>query len=261
MNWHAVCNRMASKTNHELGVMENATYIGLSRLSAMRREMDVIANNMANMNSNAYKGERVMFEEFLKGPNTGPKTSFVMDTAVLRDFRIGKLQQTGNTFDLAINGNGYLSVDTPQGRRYTRDGHLRLDADRRLVTSGGHPVLDNRGRDIIIPDGLGTPTISVDGTINVGEQQVARIDLVHFENEQELRKTANGLFATTQEPLPVPASTTLVQGMLEASNVEPIVEMTNMIELLRQYQGTQSLIDGENERLRTAIQRLGRAPN
>jgi flagellar basal-body rod protein FlgF len=241
--------------------MENTTYIGLSRLSAMRREMDVIANNMANMNSNAYKGERVMFEEFLKGPTNAPKTSFVMDTAVLRDFRVGKLQQTGNTFDFAINGSGYLSVDTPQGRRYTRDGHLRMDADRRLVTSGGHPVLDNRGRDIVIPDGLGTPAVSVDGTVNVGQQQVAKIDLVHFENEQELRKTANGLFATTQDPIAAPATTTLIQGMLEASNIEPIVEMTNMIELLRQYQSTQSLIDGENDRLKLAIQRLGRNTN
>ncbi|MCW0234232.1 MAG: flagellar basal-body rod protein FlgF [Ferrovibrio sp.] len=241
--------------------MENTTYIGLSRLSAMRREMDVVANNMANMNSNAYKGERVMFEEFLKGPNANQKTSFVNDWAVLRDFRAGKLEQTGNTFDFAISGTGYLSIDTPQGRRYTRDGHLRLDADRRLVTSGGHPVLDNRGRDIIIPDGQGVPAMAVDGTINVGQQQVAKIDLVNFENEQELRKTAQGLFATTQEPTAAPATTTLVQGMLEASNIEPIVEMTNMIELLRQYQSTQSLLDGENDRLKMAIQRLGRAQN
>lgn len=241
--------------------MENTTYIGLSRLSAMRREMDVIANNMANMNSNAYKGERVMFEEFLKGPNQQQKSSFVQDWGVLRDFRTGKLEQTGNTFDFAINGSGYLTVDTPQGRRYTRDGHLRMDGDRRLVTSGGHPVLDTRGRDIVIPDGLGTPAVSVDGTINVGQQQVAKIDLVHFENEQELRKTANGLFATAQDTIPAPATTTLVQGMVEASNIEPILEMTNMIELMRQYQSTQSLIDGENDRLKMAIQRLGRASN
>lgn len=238
--------------------MENTTYIGLSRLSGMRRQMDVLANNMANMNSNAYKGERVMFEEFLKGPNAKEKTSFVNDWAVLRDFRAGKLEQTGNTFDFAISGSGYLTVDTPQGRRYTRDGHLRLDADRRLVTAGGHPVLDNRGRDIIIPDGQGTPAMAVDGTLNVGQQQVAKIDLVNFRNEQELRKTAQGLFATTQDTIDAPATTTLVQGMLEASNIEPIVEMTNMINLLRQYQGTQSLIDGENDRLKQAIQRLGR---
>lgn len=239
--------------------MENATYIGLSRLSSMRREMDVLANNMANMNSNAYKGERVMFEEFLKGP-TGQKekTSFVNDWAVLRDFRAGKVEQTGNTFDFAINGPGYLSVDTPQGRRYTRDGHLRLDADRRLVTAGGHPVIDNRGREIVIPDGLGTPAMAVDGTLNVGQNQVAKIDLVNFPNEQELRKTAQGLFATTQEPVDAPATSTLLQGALESSNVEPIVEMTNMIELLRQYQSTQSMLDAENDRLKLAIQRLGR---
>lgn len=239
--------------------MENATYISLSRLSTMRRQMDVLANNLANMNSNGYKGERVMFEEFLKGPNEREKSSFVNDFGVLRDFRLGKLEHTGNTFDLAINGSGYLTIDTPQGRRFTRDGHLRLDADRRLVTSGGHPVIDNRGREIIMPDGEGTPAVAIDGTVNVGQQQVAKIDLVTFDNEQELRKTAQGLYATAQEPRPAPATSTLVQGMLESSNVEPIVEMTSMIELLRKYQSTQSLIDAEHERLRTAVQRLGRA--
>lgn len=240
--------------------MENASYIGLSRLSTMRREMDALANNLANMNTNAYKGERVLFEEYLKGPTQGKKVSFVNDFAVLRDNRVGKLEQTGNTYDLAIAGNGFLTVDTPQGRRYTRDGHLRLDTDRRLVTSGGHPVLDNRGRDIIIPpDAQDVPVIATDGTITVGQQQLGKIDLVTFESEQELRKTAQGLYATTQEPQVAPASSTLVQGMLEASNVEPIIEMTTMMELLRQYQGTQSLMDAEHERQRTAIQRLGRS--
>jgi flagellar basal-body rod protein FlgF len=120
-------------------------------------------------------------------------------------------------------------------------------------------VLDSRGRDIVIPqDAQEIPTIAADGTISVGQQQVAKIDLVTFENEQELRKTAQGLYATTQEPQVAPASSTLAQGMLEASNVEPIVEMTAMMELLRQYQGTQGLMDAEHERMRTAIQRLGR---
>lgn len=240
--------------------MENVSYIGLSRLSTMRREMDVIANNLANMNSNAYKGERVMFEEFLKGPNQKEKHSFVTDFGVLRNMQVGKLEHTGNTFDLAITGPGYLTVETPQGRRFTRDGHLRLDADRRLVTSGGHPVLDNRGREIVIPpDATEPPAVAVDGTINVGQQQIAKIDLVNFESEQELRKTAQGLYATSQEPQPAPAGSTIAQGVLEASNVEPILEMTNMIELLRQYQSTQNMLDTEHERMRSTIQRLGRA--
>src|SRR5690606_38169423 len=153
---------------------------------------------------------------------------------------------------------GYLTVDTPQGRRYTRDGHLRLDAERRLVTSGGHPVLDDRGRPIVFPDNGETPSVSVDGTVSIGAQQIAKLDLVTFDNEQELRKTAQGLYATAQQPQAAPVASTIVQGMLEASNIEPIVEMTNMIELVRQYQNTQNLLDSENERQRNAIQRLGR---
>lgn len=241
--------------------MENAGYIGLSRLSTMRREMDVIANNIANMNSNAYKGERIMFEEFLtRDTSSRVPTSFVTDVGVLRDTRVGKLTNTGNPMDLAINGEGYLAVDTPQGRRYTRDGHLRLDDTRRLVTAGGHPVLDNRGREISFPNvESGPPAIAVDGTITVGGNQIGKIDLVTFDNQQALRKTAEGLYATNLDSKPAPASSSLTQGMLEASNVEPVVEMATMIELMRQYQNAQNLIDAEHDRLRKAVERLGKA--
>ncbi len=240
--------------------MENASYIGLSRLSTMRREMDIIANNLANMNSNAYKGERIMFEEFLSRDVNNSRTSFVTDTGVLRDYRPGKLVSTGNPLDIAINGEGYMTVDTPQGRRYTRDGNLRLDNDRRLVTSGGHPVLDNRGREIKFPEALSDrPAIAVDGTITVGQEQVGKIDLVSFENDQGLRKTAQGLYATDLEPKPAPEGSSISQSLLESSNVEPIIEMTNMIDLMRQYQNTQNLIDGEHDRLRKAVERLGRS--
>jgi len=240
--------------------MENSTYIGLSRLSSMKRQMDVIANNLANMNSNAYKGERVMFEEFLDRGNRADPTSFVTDKAVLRDTRVGQLSNTGNSLDIAINGEGYLQVETPQGRRFTRDGHLRLDDTRRLVSAGGHPVLDDRGRVITFPEGDNAqPAIAVDGTITIGAQQVAKIDLVTFQNQQTLRKTALGLYATDQETRPAPQNTAIAQGMLESSNVEPILEMTNMMELLRQYQNTQNLLDDESDRQRKAIDRLGRA--
>lgn len=240
--------------------MENASYIGLSRLSTMRRNLDVIANNLANMNSNAYKGERVMFEEYLDRGDRRNPVSFVTDTAVLRDVRVGKLEQTGNPLDLAINGSGYFTIDTPQGRRFTRDGHFRLDDDRRLVTSGGHPVLDNRGREIKFPEGQADrAAISVDGTVTVGQEQVGKIDLVSFANEQTLRKTSQGLYATDQEPQAAPQTSTIAQNALEASNVEPIIEMTNMIELLRQYQNTQNLMDQEHDRLRRTIERLGRS--
>src|SRR3546814_20147284 len=97
--------------------MENTTYIGLSRLSTMRREMDVIANNMANMNTNGYKGERVMFEEYLKGPAFGEKTSFVTDFGVLRDTRVGKIQETGNTLSIALNGSGSNTGRAPGRER------------------------------------------------------------------------------------------------------------------------------------------------
>src|SRR3546814_12357560 len=106
-----------------------------------------------------------------------------------------------------------------------------MDADRRLVTSGGHPVLDDRGREIVLPAGSqDAPNIATDGTVTMGQQQLGKIDLVSFANQQELRKTAQGLYATTQTPTAAPATSTLQQGALEDSNVEPITEMSSMIE-------------------------------
>jgi flagellar basal-body rod protein FlgF len=236
--------------------MENAAYIGLSQQLALRRRLDVTANNLANMNTTAFKAENVMFSEYLMKEDARSKLSFVQDHAVYWDLKEGKLVSTGNSFDVAISGEGYFTVETENGPRYTRNGHFRLDGAGQLITDTGNPVLDDQGAPILINTADGAVTIAEDGTISNDFGPVARLQAVTFEDARYLKKIGDGLYeAGDQVPEPN-LDATLLQGMTETSNVEPIVEMTRMIEIMRSYQSAQKMLEAENDMQRKAIDRL-----
>lgn len=240
--------------------MENALYIGLSRQAALRREMDVIAHNIANTNTPAYKGEKMIFEEFLVKPGDGERISLVQDIGLSRDLSEGPAQPTGNPFDVAIHGDGYFAVETPLGERYTRHGRFQLDANNQLVTSAGHPVQGQAGP-VTIPAGGGPISIAADGTISNEDGIIGVLQVVNFEDEQALRRAANGLYSTEdQEPQAVD-NPTMSQGMIEGSNVESILEMTRMMTVSRRYQSLKSFMDKEDERLTQMITTLGKRPS
>ncbi len=237
--------------------MENAGLVALSRQVALRRQMDVIANNIANANTTAFKAQRMVFETFLADVGARqPKLAFVQDVAVVRDPADGALVTTGNRLDVAIRGEGYFEVETPQGRRYTRSGHFRLADDGTLVTSHGHPVLAEDGFPIMTVPGDSEITISADGTVSSESGELARLALMAFETPDALERVAGGLYRAETVPLPA-LDTEVVQGALERSNVEPIVEMTRMIELLRSYQGAQRIATDAAELRRQAVRALG----
>ncbi|HYD70010.1 flagellar basal-body rod protein FlgF [Azospirillum sp.] len=238
--------------------MENPAYIALSRQMSLRRQLDVVANNVANMNTTGFKQQRMLFTEFLQRPGMHEQVSMVQDRAVVRDLTTGGLTQTGNSLDLALTGNGYFTVDTASGRRYTRAGSFRMNDQRQVVDGGGLPVLSDNGQPITIPAGTRDITVTSDGTISTELGPVGRLNIVTFRNEQLMTEVGAGLYVSDEEPQPAPADTKVAQGMLEGSNVRPVVEMTTMIEVNRQYAQNQRMIDTEHERIRTAIQRLGR---
>ncbi|PWR19796.1 flagellar basal-body rod protein FlgF [Zavarzinia compransoris] len=241
--------------------MENALYVGLSQQMVLERQMDMVANNIANLNTTAYRAQRPVFQEYVMEAGPRKPVSFVLDFGIARDTRAGVLTPTGNPFDIALNGEGFLSVQTPDGVRYTRNGHFTMDADGRLVTREGYALLDDGGAEITVNDTtLGTPVISADGTIAQGDTQIGRVGMVAFDNQQALRAVGDSLFEAGDGAAaqPAPETTRLVQGMLEGSNVQPVVEMTRMIELQRRYQTMQNLLTSDNELQRTAIQRLGK---
>ncbi len=234
--------------------MESSTLVALSLTTALRQQMDVIAQNIANANTTAYKEERVVFSTFLQEID-GQELAFVDDFAVVVDMSEGPFTATGNPLDVAIQGDGYFQVDTPDGVRFTRGGHFVLDADGALVSFHGYPVLDDKGFPILTIPGDTEIVIDSDGVIRSENGEIGRLGIVAFEDDLALVKQGGGLFATEEEPLPA-TDAKVVQGSLEGSNVQPIVEMTRMITLLRSYQAAQTFADSQDELREQAITTL-----
>jgi flagellar basal-body rod protein FlgF len=239
--------------------MSSATYIALSSQMALRRQLDVVANNVANASTPAFKAERLIFAEVLEGAGTGGRRlSFVHDIGTERDTRQGTLTRTGNSLDVAIQGDGYFTVQTPLGPRYTRNGRWQLDPQGRLVTPQGYALLGDGSQPVEIPQGATDLSIGRDGTVTTSLGNAGRVGVVAFDKEQELRPAANGLYVTDATPGPVPADTAVVQGMIEESNVQPIVEVTRMMSLSRSFNFAKEMLDGESDRSKSAIEKLGR---
>jgi flagellar basal-body rod protein FlgF len=234
--------------------MENAGYIALSRQVALGRQLEVIANNMANASTPAYKAESMQFSEYLIQADEGSPLSFVEDAAVMRDWTAGTLRPTGNPLDLAINGDGYFVVSTPDGDRYTRNGRFALDAAGQIVTGDGNPVTGDGGP-IAVPSEDASLAIAADGTVSTEAGIIGKIRLVRFADPQALSAVGAGLYKTDASPEPDSASQ-LSQGMVEDSNVQPIIEMTNLIQVTRDYTAAQKMVEAEHERQLRAIANL-----
>lgn len=241
--------------------MENTGYIAMSRQLGLRQAMDAVAHNIANANTPAFKAERLVFREYLAKPEHKEELSYVQDVGKARDLSSGPLTPTGNDFDIAMTDDtGYFVVDTPLGERFTRHGRFQLDGNGQLVTQQGHPVLGQAGP-INIPADGSRISIASDGTISNDEGQIARIRTVSFEDEQLLRKAANGLYIAPPEVNPQEvAIPSMAQGMIEGSNVQPILELTRMLDINRTYSSVTRFAQKEDERITDMINRLGRAP-
>jgi flagellar basal-body rod protein FlgF len=243
--------------------MEQALFVSLSQQMAMRRTMDVIANNLANMSTTSYKSETVLFEEYLmpvvSDDGSRHEIAFVIDSGLARDFTEGRIELTGAPLDLAISGRGFFAIETPGEIQFTRNGHFKLDDEGRIVTQDGHPLLDVDNNPIVVGLGAREFDIAPDGTLTTNDLEdfQARIQIVDFDNLAGLEKTGSNLYRTNEMPR-VAENASILQGMIETSNVNPILEMTRMIEVLRQYQAAARLNEQGSELSRQAIERLGR---
>lgn len=235
--------------------METTAYIALSRQMALRRQMDLIANNIANMAATGFKAEALMYQPVVTDAGGGQRLAFVQDVGVARDLRAGPMTPTGNPLDLAIEGPGHFAIATDQGTRYGRSGQFRVSDAGELVTAAGDPVLDDGGAPLALPPDAGPLSVAADGTVSSAQGVVGRIGLVEFADAQRLRKTGGGLYRAEAPPAPAERSR-VVQGMLEGSNVQPILEMTEMMATVRAYQGVQRLLDTHHELQRRAIERV-----
>jgi flagellar basal-body rod protein FlgF len=243
--------------------MENSFLVSLSHLSSLKREMDVIANNLANVSTDAFKSENVLFEEFIspsaEGDLAAPNVSFVLDYGLVRNLSVGNLVQTGSPLDVAISGDGYFAVQFKDRIAYTRNGNFNLNAKGELVNSQGYQILNANMNPIVIPPGADMPDISDDGTISGRGLPNQKLGLFTFANEQGLEKIGANLFVTDQEKTPVQRGKVhLVQGSIESSNVQAVNEITRMIEVMRKYQSAVQLTETEDELTRKAIDQLSR---
>lgn len=237
--------------------MENVSLIALSRAATLERQMAIVANNVANVSTTGFQSESPLFTEYLMKPSKDEQYSMVQDQGTLRNLAPGAVTQTGNPLDLALEGNGYFEVDTLDGPRYTRAGNFTMNPDRELVTLSGLPIRDETGNKITIPANTSEITINTDGSIFTEKGPVGKIGLFSFKNEQKLKPVGNSLLMADSKPT-VSEETTVRQGYLEQSNVQSVVEMTNMIDISRQYESVQKMLQAENDRLRNAYSKLSK---
>lgn len=237
--------------------MENSGHISLSSQMMLRQHLDVVANNLANINTNAYRAERLVFAEQLQEVQNGDSLSFVQGLATIRDLTEGQKMSTGGDLDLAIAGRGFFEVAGEGETYYTRDGAFRLDDDGELVTRAGHKVMDDGGSPIQLDQVDGPIAIGKDGVISSGDGPLGKLKVVAFENEQSLVKLRAGLYDADGQTPEAAENFELLQGILEKSNVIGIAEMNRMMQIVQSYKSISSLVDQEHERQRRAIEILG----
>ena len=243
--------------------MENAAYIGLSRQMTLRRELDIVANNVANADTTGFKVEQLMvgteIGQRARNDNIRPSASFVLDKGVGRDFGQGAMKQTGRTLDFAIEGEGaFFTVQTPSGPAYTRDGGFTTNAEGVLTTKQGLPVLADGGPITLDPE-RGAVSVGADGTISQQGLPVGRLNAVRFDALAVLQKSGDGLYRNASNTQPQDAPDVQIrQGMLEGSNVNTLLEITNHLEISRAYERVTKMIENTNDLSRRSVERLGR---
>lgn len=238
--------------------MENSLYVGLSKQVVLRENMDIIAQNVANVNTPGYRGQNMVFSEYIEDPRYMKEDiSMVLDYGQYQITDPGSMKETGAPLDVALVGNGFLGIQTPEGIQYTRAGNLTMDAEGVVRNARGLPVASEGGGDIVIPNNAIEIRIDQKGVISTEQGIIDQLQIVEFNNYQRLDPQGNGLYATDEAPIEA-ENTFVKQGFIEGSNVQAVIEMTRMIDVHREYQMVQNIMQSEHERLRSSAQRLGK---
>ena len=237
--------------------MDNAIYAALTRQTGLMREMRTVANNMANSSTTGFRREGVVFSEHMTSLGQGRETLSMANAHGREvDLTPASLTQTGGTFDLALERDGFFMVETPDGNRLTRAGAFLMSPEGELINGDGYRVLDDGQAPIALPPGTRSIGIGPDGTISADGQPVGRVG-VFDQPDRALLKHFGGTLFSAEGAQPI-ADPVVRQGFLEASNVQPVSEIARMIEVQRAYELGQSFLQGEDERIRSAIVALTR---
>ena len=235
--------------------MSNSIYTTLARQDGLLKEMQVVANNIANTNTSGYKTDSAIFAEYVMA--TGQETpSLSMGGLAGHSFDLtqGTVKFTGGQFDVAIQGEGFFALQTPAGERLTRAGSFQVSADGELITPDGASVLDAGNTPIQIPPEAANISIAGDGTITVDGELLGQIGVFRangqLQRDTDTRFTAEGGTEAIQ-------NASVLQGAVEQSNVSPVLEMARMIEVQRAYEAGQTVLEQEHQRISQFISTVG----
>ena len=236
--------------------MDAAGYTTLTRQSGLMHEMQVVANNIANISTTGFRREGVVFEEYIAPTQDGPSLSMASGNARVVDLTQAGLSQTSAVFDFAIQGEGFFQIETPDGERLTRAGSFTPSPNGELVTNDGYRLLDQGGAPVFIPPSARNLAVAQDGTLSADGAPIARIGLWQPSDPLSLQHQSGTLFSANGiEPA---EGGVILQGYLEDSNVNPVMEIARMIEVQRAYELGQSFMDQEDKRMRSVVDTLGR---
>ena len=238
--------------------MDVNSHVALSAQLALSRRLETIANNVANAGTAGFRAEGVAFATVVS--KTAPfHTSFTYEGGSHADTRSGAFTQTGNPLDVAIQGEGFLAIQTPQGTGYTRDGRMQMLPTGDIVSLAGHPILDSSGAPLTADPRGGALQIARDGTIRQDGRNVGTLGLFAVDLAQGYRRFENAAFFPqgAAEPVDDLNANGVVQGFAEASNVNPILEMTRMIEVQRAFEAVSASLEQRDAATRDTIQALG----
>jgi flagellar basal-body rod protein FlgF len=243
--------------------MQAAGLVLTAYQDSLSRAMDITANNVANMNTTGFKRENIAFDTYLVRPVPDQTYQFAVDAGTYRDTAPGTTLMTGNPLDVAVQGEGYIPIQTKGGIRYTRSGAFQLNNVGEIVTAAGDKVLGDGDQPLTLPEDATDILIGPDGIVSVKSgtgkdaTQVGKLKLVKFASVQEMTLIGSNLYSSAQTPQ-IDTDSRFLQGSVEQSNVQPVHEMTRMIDISRSYQQVVHLLDLELQRETSAIQRLGR---
>lgn len=245
--------RLALHPHSRLGHME-----ALEGARILERKLDIVANNMANVQTVGFKKQQLTFEESLLTQVDATTRNAKTETE-WTDFRQGPLRETGNPMDFAIDGESFFVIQTPAGARYSRGGNFSLDAQNQLVTQEGYTVLGN-GAPVVLEDTSGTGLwLSDDGRLFVDKTEAGSLDLVTFVNPQALERIGGNLFASTGDSgQDEPSEARIRQGYIEDSNVNPVETMIHLMNLFRAYEVQQKALQAVDQLDAKAISEVGK---
>lgn len=245
--------------------MENATTIALSRLVAQTRAMDVIANNLANAATPGFRSERMLFSDWLVReptvtdarslPPGGRVLSYTQDRATYRERDAGTLTHTANPLDLAISGEGFFTVLASTGPKLTRSGHFERSPNGTVVDATGLPLLDTTGKKLQLAPADTVITVAANGMISSQNGQIGQIGVVNPDDQNKMRGEGGRLLAS-DSPTSQMTAPQITQGALEESNVQPTLEITHMMNDMREFQFTSQFVQSEADRQQSAIDKI-----